>query len=378
MNEMNNRKVFAVSVQGANHIKTGKVCQDYSLAVNGTHDYYETCIGDQSTWERKKQPLFKTKPLGSIAVVADGHGGDDFFRSDKGSRFAAESARNCIADFLREKRKKGLLPSKEEINQLIKSIIKTWNEKVKADFDGRPFGNSEMCDLSEQSKQRYLSGAEDFRHAYGTTLIAAAICEKYWVGIHIGDGRFTILDNNGVFSQPAPWDDRCFLNVTTSICDDDASDMARKVLSSLDPKADNAKNNDPTVSFVNMDIPAGIFLCSDGIDDSYPVHDNEKYLARFYRTLSMNFIEKDFDVVYNDIRQTLPQLSKKGSGDDMSIAGIFDLGSLGKLYPLFMEQIENEKHEIEKEQAESHEEAVREKVIEIIKEKQIKSDGFLG
>jgi hypothetical protein len=151
-NKMNNRKVFAVSVQGANHIKTGKVCQDYSLAVNGTHAYYETCIGGQSTLERENQPWFKPKPLGSIAIVADGHGGDDFFRSDIGSRFAVESTRNCIADFLREKRKKDLLPSKEEINQLIRSIIRTWNEKVKEDFDGRPFDNSEMCGLSEQSK----------------------------------------------------------------------------------------------------------------------------------------------------------------------------------------------------------------------------------
>lgn len=114
-----------------------------------------------------------------------------------------------------------------------------------------------MCDLSEQSKQHYLNGTEDFRHAYGSTLIAAAVCEKYRFGIHIGDGRFTILDKDGAFSQPVPWDDRCFLNVTTSICDDDASDRARKVLSSLYPKVDNKKNNVPTVSFVNADIPVG-------------------------------------------------------------------------------------------------------------------------
>jgi serine/threonine protein phosphatase PrpC len=374
---MSSQKVFAVSVQGANHIKIGKVCQDFSLAVNGTHDYYETCIGNQTTWERKKQPIFKSKPFGSISIVADGHGGDDFFRSDKGSQFAAESARNCIADFLREKRKKDTIPSIEEINQLIKSIIKTWNEKVKEDFDVRPFGNSEMGDLSELSKQKYLSNEEDYRHAYGTTLVAAAICEKYWFGIHIGDGRFTVLNIDGTFSQPVPWDERCFLNATTSICDDDASDRARKVLTSFNPENDKNKYNDDwTVNFVNRDIPAGIFLCSDGIDDSYPVNDNAKYLARFYRTLSMNFIEKDFDEVYEDIRQTLPQLSKKGSGDDMSIAGIFDLASLEQLQTIFTEQIAKEKIEIEKLQAEARKEELEKKLTEAINEKQKSLDGF--
>ncbi|GMO34504.1 MAG: hypothetical protein Ta2B_14990 [Termitinemataceae bacterium] len=374
---MANRKVFVVSVQGANHIKISKACQDYSLAVNVTKDYYDTFVGNQNTWERKKQQLLKPKPLCSIAVVADGHGGDDFFRSDKGSQFAAESARNCIADFLREKRKKDSVPSNEEINQLIKSIISTWNEKVKNDFDGNPFGSSEMCDLSEESKQRYRDGTEDFRHAYGTTLIAAATCENFWFGIHIGDGRFTILKKDGTFAQPVPWDDRCFLNATTSICDDDVAERARKVIISNDPEKDNDnKKDDTTVNYMDKEIPAAIFLCSDGIDDSYPVNDNEKYLARFYRTLSMNFTEKDFDAVYEDIRQTLPELSKKGSGDDMSIAGIINLDVLEEIQPILKEQIAKNKEDAEKQLAETRKNEQIEKAVDIIGGKQKLINGY--
>lgn len=50
---------------GASHIKKGTVCQDFSASVE-TEKY-------------------------KLAVVSDGHGGADYFRSDRGSRFAALS-----------------------------------------------------------------------------------------------------------------------------------------------------------------------------------------------------------------------------------------------------------------------------------------------
>jgi hypothetical protein len=318
---MDNKKVFAVTVQGANHIDSGKECQDYSLAVHGDRYFYETCIGKDNTWERKKQPLIKPKPFCCMAIVADGHGGDAYFRSAKGSQFAAESARNCIAEFLRTQKKQ---PTKAEVKQLVRSVIKTWNDKVEADFTVKPFGNSELSALSDEDRARY-NGGEDPRHAYGTTLIVAVMCENYWFGFHIGDGRCTVLNNDGSFSQPIPWDDRCFLNKTSSICDDDAAERARV--------------------YIAADSPIAIFVCSDGIEDCYPVNDNDKHLAKFYRALAVSFAEQEFDAVYADIKETLPIMSKKGSGDDMSLAGILDVNALNQITPVLKNNMADEKKE---------------------------------
>jgi len=318
---MDNKKVFAVTVQGANHINSGKECQDYSLAVNGDKHFYETCIGKDNTWERKKQPLIKPKPFCCMAIVADGHGGDAYFRSAKGSQFAAESARNCIAEFLRTQKKQ---PLENEIKQLVRSVIKTWNDRVQADLDAKPFGNSELSALPEEDKARYRAG-ENPRHAYGTTLIAAVTTENYWFGFHIGDGRCTVLNKDGSFSQPIPWDDRCFLNKTSSLCDEDAAERARV--------------------YITSDRPVAIFVCSDGIEDCYPVNDNDKYLAKFYRTLAVNFAGQEFDAVYADIKETLPIMSKKGSGDDMSLAGIFDVTALDKIVPVLKRDMADQKKE---------------------------------
>lgn len=57
---------------GASHIKKGTVCQDFSASVE-TEKY-------------------------KLAAVSDGHGGADYFRSDRGSRFAAEAFCACVRE----------------------------------------------------------------------------------------------------------------------------------------------------------------------------------------------------------------------------------------------------------------------------------------
>jgi serine/threonine protein phosphatase PrpC len=342
---MNNTKVFAVTTKGANHIKAGKECQDYSLAIQSTDKEVETHIGKDNQPKSEKQQRFKNKkPVCCMAIVADGHGGDEFIRSAKGSRFAVESARDCIADFLRSKKGKSIEKEREEIQQLVRSIVKTWNEKVGNDVNIRPFGNSELANLPKNIQAEYKN-TESCRRAYGTTLITVVVLQNFWFGIHIGDGRCTMLNHAGDFSQPIPWDDRCFLNVTTSICDDDIVDQT------IERKR----------YFVGKELPVGIFLCSDGIDDSYPVNDNEKYLAKFYRSLALSFLN-DNDPV-KGIQSILPKLSEKGSGDDMSIAGILNIESLKKIEPKLKEQIASEQAKAEEVEAAAQKEEKIEKAL---------------
>ena len=66
-------QVFHKSVKGASHIASGKPCQDYSLSYN----------------ENGLQ----------IVVVCDGHGGNTYFRSDVGSKLAAEVTVELLKNF---------------------------------------------------------------------------------------------------------------------------------------------------------------------------------------------------------------------------------------------------------------------------------------
>lgn len=69
-----NAKSFNLSVQGSSHIKKNKECQDASKS------YYDENM--------------------AIAIVCDGHGGDDYMRSAVGSSCACNAAERNIKSFL--------------------------------------------------------------------------------------------------------------------------------------------------------------------------------------------------------------------------------------------------------------------------------------
>jgi serine/threonine protein phosphatase PrpC len=315
-------KSFSTTATGISHAKHGKGCEDHSLHYP---DYSSV----------------KSAPL-ALAVVADGHGDDNCFRSVKGAEFAASTARDAIIEFvdrveslLRQKKKQP--PSKEEfekfIHDLVKNIIAAWHGKVEQDYTDNPVTDKELADVGEKYRRRYAAG-KDLHHAYGTTLIAAATTEDYWFGIHIGDGRFTVLYPGGAFAQPVPWDERCYLNVTTSICDDDALERARVFYAPASEK-----------------LPAAVFLCSDGVDDNYPVEENEKHLYKLYRTIALTFAEDGFDSTCGQLKDLANSFANKGKGDDTSIAGIIDLEAVKAIAPWLREQAEADDREAAAEKA---------------------------
>ena len=253
--------VFSASCIGASHIHEEKPCQDYSL-----------CRAEGKT---------------AIAAVADGHGADVHFRSDRGARFAAETAMRCIGEFVTIKNAPLSDPS-ALLSALEKSIIAAWHEKI-------------ACDVKTDPLEGVSNGV-GILEPYGTTLIAAAITEHYWFAIHIGDGKCVVINEDNEASQPVPWDERCFLTRTTSLCDEDAGSLFRHYYSET--------------------LPLAVFLGSDGIDDSFPVNENEKHLAHLYLNIYENFIKEGLKNGEAQLREMLPRLTQKGSGDDVSIAGI--------------------------------------------------------
>lgn len=265
-------RAFNMTTTGASHIKSGTVCQD--------------CSGSCEMSDCR------------IAVVCDGHGGADYFRSDRGSRFAVEAFTDCVKNPDLIKTLSDARTQKQQmlrIEQLVKSIISRWNTLVEQDIRQFPFDKEELEGVSEKAKRKY-EAKERLQSAYGTTLVGAVVAEDFWFGIQIGDGKCAAVSENGEFTQPIPWDDKCFLNVTTSLCDENAVKEFRFCFSRT--------------------LPAAVFLGSDGIDDSFA--GNEK-LYDFYRLVFRSFAQTDEETAVSQLRDYLPTLSEQGSGDDMSL-----------------------------------------------------------
>jgi serine/threonine protein phosphatase PrpC len=312
-------KSFSVTETGISHTNDGKGCEDFSL-------YYPPEGG-------------KPDPPLALAVVADGHGDENCFRSARGAEFAASIAKDAIIEFVDQRPLDDIDDDagnifKRYICDLVKHIIAEWHGKVERDYTANPVTAEELAHAGEKYRKRYAEG-HDLHHAYGTTLIASAITDEYWFGIHIGDGRFTALYRDGTFAQPVPWDERCYLNVTTSICDDDAFEGARIhcALESEKP------------------LPAAVFLCSDGVDDNYPVEENEKHLYRLYRIIALTFVDNGFDSTCGQLKDLAKSFATNGKGDDTSIAGIIDMEAVRAIEPSLRKQTEEDKRKAKEEEA---------------------------
>ena len=300
---------FAHFTQGTDHIKRDVVCQDYA-------DHY----ADENL---------------AVAIIADGHGSPQYFRSNTGSRLAVICAMSNIKEFAKDK----IFPAEntsnaeihDKLRRLASSIIGSWKSEVDADEKNHPLKDDEiMPTLEDKYKNRYLNDPEPqhIHQAYGTTLIAVAMTENYWFGLHIGDGKCETLFDNGQWAQPVPWDKRCFLNATTSICDDDAlfefrywfgyRNSAGAVFEfNYGPDSDGIDSTKKPGA-----APAAIFIGSDGVDDTYPVHENEKYLKNLYRSVVLSIAEDGFESTEKQISDLVKKLAEQGSKDDVSMAGI--------------------------------------------------------
>ncbi len=299
------------SIQGASHIKHDKICQDFG-------DHYRC---DEY----------------AVAIVCDGHGGDAYFRSDRGSRFAVQAGLEAIkelmsnkADFLRAIKSAAGKKLREEdielaslsheqlqiyssdiLDQLIKNIIVRWNNLVADDMAQNPFSENELSGLSDKYKEKY-NGEDDNEKfsVYGSTLIAVVYSPEFWFGMRIGDGKCVSISKDGSIKDPIPWDEKCFLNRTTSLCDNKAFENFRKCF------------------YVN-DFPAAIYVGTDGVDDSYGT---DERLFSFYKTLTKSFAQNGFEEGKIELKEYLPKMTSQGSGDDISISGIIDMEAIQSLF----------------------------------------------
>jgi len=353
---MKDFRSFAVHVIGGSHIKKGTVCQDHS-------GFYE----DNNA---------------HITIVADGHGDSTCFRSDLGSKFAVECAMEGIKNFIKfidryHEKPNGksevklfgpnIYPARKKFenllrDNLIKFIVASWNNRVLDHFSRNPFSKEELDSIdSEKYRTRYEDAQKIFNEtgstseivskAYGATLIAAAMTNEYWFGFHIGDGRFTVLYKDGTGEQPVPWDEKCYLNVTTSISDNDILDREHGVRIYFSYNAEK-------------EAPIAVYLCTDGIDDNYPVEESEnrKQLVRLYRTISLAYADDGYDSTCKQLKELADNFAIKGKGDDTSVGLIINIPELQKVKSEWKINIEKAEKERERKRAEEAEKARLERV----------------
>lgn len=281
---MNTTYDFAFSEQGYNHVKSDKVCQDSS--------------GHYSNDSM------------AVVVVADGHGSDNYPRTDRGSSFAVEATITAIREFVKTVEDSAIdisVDSDSYLEQLAKNILANWYAAVDADVQKYPFSEEELSKVSGKYKKRYLSGQKQEK-AYGTTLIAVCQTKNYWFGLQIGDGKCVCISQDGSVYEPIPWDEDCQANITTSICDSEAIEEFRYCFM--------------------KECPVATLMGTDGIDDSYA---NSEEMYVLYRSILTIFVEHGRETGESEIQAFLPGLSRKGSGDDVSIAGIVS-ADLPKLF----------------------------------------------
>ena len=269
-------------------MKAGKVCQDAAYARCREGDRY------------------------AVAIVSDGHGGNNYFRSDRGSRFAVKAARDAIGEFMKNFLKvqsaKKLLETYAPdalMRQLETTILYKWRMMIKQDYEQEPFTEDELKVMTVEGRKKYDAESDKyFTKAYGATLIAVVVYpEHFWFGLHIGDGKCVAQYADGHWDQPIPWDEKCFLNLTTSLCDERPLDNFRHC-------------------FYRDDFPAALFVGSDGIDDCFA---NDDDLYGFYQEVVQTFRNKKFKEASKEVDAFLPMMSEKGSGDDVSMSGILKL-----------------------------------------------------
>jgi len=294
---------------GASHISTKKPCQDCSLHYN---------YGD---WQ--------------LLIVSDGHGDDKYFRSDRGAKFAVkvtqEALETFVSDFhfpspsfkLCQRGIFGVCDEKSEdytpvdnqcediFRHLFKFIINHWYQCISEDWNDNPPTDEEYWKADTTGTGKVKSYFDvpnpELEKAYGCTLIAAVRTKSYWFAFQLGDGKCVAFREDGSWFEPIPWDSRCFLNKTTSLSGQGAESFR--------------------YCYGTEHVPA-LFIGSDGMDDSYAPME---CLAKWYKLVLNKVLEHGSQKIQPMIEDFLPQLSKQGSKDDMSLQMWIDVDALPTL-----------------------------------------------
>jgi len=241
-----------------------------------------------------------------VAITADGHGGEKYFRSQYGAEMVVQITHEGMSDFwklfikdLKDKEKSGTKQRRtpymeKQLDQLERFIITRWRQEVLKHFSENPLTDQEksLCqelDLDMDDEKNQI-------RAYGTTLIAALLQRYVWFVIQIGDGKSVLLDMEGDTSFAL--NDVETYGKTHSLSDSNAKEHFRHAFGFNELK--------------------GMTVATDGVADSFTPGAYLKFHCQLYTDFCSNPA-----VAEEGVKKGVAAWSLKGSRDDASMAGVF-------------------------------------------------------
>jgi hypothetical protein len=266
--------VLMQSVRGASHLRSGAPNQDFGAAV--TLD----------------------SGSGAVLAVADGHGDRLHARSDRGSRFAVESAVRIIMPWLTTSAALSESAARRSVAALPGQLLAAWRERVQDDFAHEPPLSREVATAGASQRREIELSPEIL---YGSTLVIAAVDERLGLFVQIGDGDILSTDAQDRVLRLASGRRDLPRNVTESLCQPDADRRFRVELVFYPPGIG----------------PRLVMLSTDGLANSF---DDDAAFMSVARDLTKLLQREGPDHFAGQIEGWLSETSRVGSGDDITLA----------------------------------------------------------
>ena len=282
---IDNWLVTASSVQGANHARNKLPNQD--------------AVG----WKIKGDNL--------VTAVSDGHGSLKHFRSEIGAELAVESALEVMIQEVDVKSLTAEMANRVKTRvkeKLPQRVINQWRDKVREHYQNNLFSldtqaQSKLAQLEEKKGQEKRKKLENnYIKAYGATLLIVLITKKFCLYFKLGDGDIMVFSQQGkrrLFGAA-----ESFGPATNSLC---MSEAYNKVEISLVPLSEEK--------------PLFILLGTDGYVNSFRRDEDYLKVVDDFIELSSQY---GIDYISDNLTEWLEQTTEEGSGDDISLALIFN------------------------------------------------------
>ena len=250
------------------------------------------------------QPNENRLPI--ILAISDGHGSAKSFRSDRGSKFAVETAIELLRGLVDQKSdRQNISAVKDYINdKLPQRIVSRWKEKVNDDLKNKDLSSKELDNLEKEQgtkvRQSFEDHKEDHKYVvYGATLLAVLVTEDYHLYLQLGDGDILTVDMWGKITRPIVKDENLIANETYSLC---MKDPWRYI-------------NNHFVTYTQECKRPMILVSTDGYANSF---DNEEKFVKIGKDYLDMIRQQTFDEVASQLKYFLEQTSQGGSGDDIT------------------------------------------------------------
>ena len=276
-------RLSARSVRGLSHEIGGQVNQDAAAEWSNAAD------GRPATL--------------AMVAVADGHGSEVNFRSDRGARFAVETLTSVCESMAAMPDRLIAAATAEGGRQFAALLVRQWRERVEQDLAARPLTDAEFAGIPDDRTQERAHLAGDPAVSYGSTLLGVFATAGQLIYVQIGDGDLYTVDADGTARRPLGPADEADGEATDSLCTRDAADRLRVVVTPVDAP-----------------LPRFVFLGTDGYSKSYG---DAAAFAGIVTDIHDRITSAGFDAVAEKMPDWLAAISKQGSSDDISVGMLY-------------------------------------------------------